>query len=670
MAPEIRRGFVIVALILLVFALLWASRTENIPPADFSLQNGTDPKTIDPHRASGQPESRIIFEIFEGLMRMLPEGEPDPETGLQALSPQPGMAESYDVSEDGKTYTFHLRDDILWTDGTPVTAHDFAWSWHRMLHPATGCEYGYLINELRLAEAYHKQLLNIGDQVEVELWDRPEDGDSKSDEKGALQHFPRGTVLYGWLREIEKTPEPEFEKDDSGEYEQTEDERNDAIAKWKQSWIYRIDIVPTNDDDQPQWDGKVESRRFSQSLEICKADENIERTHFVLVDFVHNGGAQAIDDKTFVVHLNNSIPYFLNLVAYYPLFPVNKKCIETHGAPLWTKAENIVTNGPFNLDFRRLRNRVRVRRNPDYWALDRVGLETIDFMSLESQNTALNMYETGQLHWINDLPTSVLEELKKRDDFHSGPKLSIYFYKLNTAVKPLDQVKVRQALSMAINRKQIVEEVTKAGQQPALSVVPPGLAGYQGAEGLPENLEKARELLAEAGYPGGRGFPKLTLMYNTSETHRPIAEVIQQQLQNNLNIKIELKNMEWGSFIETVQQEDYQMARYGWVGDYPDPNTFLDLWVSSSPQSNTNWKNPEYDRLIVAAGKEFDSKKRMELLRQAEQILATELPIIPIYFYTSAEMAKPNIEGFAPSAQDLHPLSVLRIRDSSTDTKE
>lgn len=652
MPPEVRRGFVLIAGIVVVAAVIWAARMDYIPPADFSLQNGTDPKTLDPHRATGQPESRIVFELFEGLLRMLPEGQPDPETGMQPLTPQPATATSYEISADGKTYTFHLRDSV-WTDGTPVTAHDFAWSWQRMLHPATACEYGYLISEVSLATEYHNSIVKIGDRVEVELWDRPNEtasGDAN------IQHFPRGTILYGTLRDIVKSPAPKLPTD------ATEDQRESAELQWQESWVYEVDILNPDADGKLDWETGGTLQRFAASATVVVKDNSIQRTHGVMVDFFHFGGAQAIDDHTFEVQLNNSVPYFLNLVAYYPLFPVNQNCIESFGTPMWTKADNIVTNGPYKLTFRRLRDRVRVEKNPDYHNVDSIGMNTIDFVSLESQNTALNMYETGQLQWVNDLPTSVLEELRGRDDFHSAPKLSIYFYKLNHDVPPLDDIRVRQAMSMAIDRRQIVEEVTKAGQQPAYSVVPPGIAGYEGADGLGEDVERAKELLAEAGFPGGRGFPKITLLYNTSETHRPIAEVIQQQLQNNLNIKIELKNMEWGSFTETVQMEDYEMARYGWVGDYPDPNTFLDMWVTDNPQSNTNWSNKDYDRLIKAAGTQQNPEKRMGLLREAETILARELPVIPLYFYTSAEMAKTNIEGFAPSAQDLHPLQVLRYR--------
>jgi oligopeptide transport system substrate-binding protein len=207
------------------------------------------------------------------------------------------------------------------------------------------------------------------------------------------------------------------------------------------------------------------------------------------------------------------------------------------------------------------------------------------------------------------------------------------------------------------------------GQLPATTIVPPGLAGYTSAEGFVPDVAKARELLAEAGFPGGRGMPRLTILYNTSEGHRSIAEVIQQQLQNNLNIAIELQNMEWGSFLDKVQQTDYQIARAGWIADYPDPNTFLDMWMTGNPQNNTNWSNKEYDELIRSAARATDPAQRMDLLRQAEQIFIDELPVIPIYFYTSINVVKPNVKGFFPSAQDLHPLQLLRFDDSNADRK-
>ena len=186
MPPIVRRVLIATALFAVVAALVWASFFETLPPADFSLQNRADAKTLDPARAEGNVESNLIFALFEGLLRMLPEGEPDPETGLQPLSPQPGMAESYEVSADNKRYTFHLRKDARWTDGTPVTSHDFAFSWQRMLHPDVLCQYTYHLFSLPYAQAYNEGTVEVGDKVEVELWDRPGDTPDRADD----QPFP------------------------------------------------------------------------------------------------------------------------------------------------------------------------------------------------------------------------------------------------------------------------------------------------------------------------------------------------------------------------------------------------------------------------------------------------------------------------------------------------
>ena len=653
-SPEARKAFLSIAVVCVLAALAWASFFESLPPAEFSLQSGADVKTLDPARATGNIEGRILFELFEGLLRMMPEGDPDPETGLQPMAPKPGMAASFEVSNENKRYTFRLRDGIKWTDGTPVTSYDFAWSWQRVLHPGTASEYSIHLHSIPFAKAYSDGTVAVGDRVEVELWDRP---DETPTGKATYQNYPRGTILYGTLQEIRKPPEPSDEE---------KKKNKNAEADWTESWVYVIDIAELDPQGNVQWDGPTKRQSFSSAVKSPVADPDTQRAHMVLVAFDKLGGLETPDEKTFIVNLNDPIPYFPNIVAFYTLFPVNRACVEEHGSPLWTKAENIVTNGPFKLQLRRLRDRLRLEKNPDYYDADNVALNTVDFLSLEGENTALNMYETDQLQWVTMPPETVLEVLKQREDFYAAPQLSVYFYRLNVARPPLDNKLVRRAIAMAIDRVEIVEEVTKLGQLPATTIVPPGLAGYTSAEGFVPDVAKARELLAEAGFPGGRGMPRLTILYNTSEGHRSIAEVIQQQLQNNLNIAIELQNMEWGSFLDKVQQTDYQIARAGWIADYPDPNTFLDMWMTGNPQNNTNWSNKDYDELIRSAARETDPAKRMDLLRQAEQIWVDEMPVIPIYFYTSINVVKPNVKGFFPSAQDLHPLQLLRFDDSVT----
>ncbi|MGB7345202.1 MAG: peptide ABC transporter substrate-binding protein [Pirellulaceae bacterium] len=655
MPPQVRRAFLLVAAVMVVAAVAWASFFKTLPPADFSLQSGTDPKTIDPHRATGNIESRLIFAMFNGLLQMLPEGEPDPETGLQPMTAQPAMAESYEVSDNGKTYTFHIREDARWTDGTRVTSHDFAWSWQRMLHPGTACEYTFQLHSVPYAKEYSESTVKVGDKVEVELWDRPLD----TDDKPSLQNFPRGTMLYGTLREITKPDKPAVATNAS------EKQIKNAEADWQESWVYHVDVAKENGDGSVDWDGETKQETFVINPESTAKKPDTQRCHAVMVAFGKLGGLETPDESTFIVHLKDAVPYFPNLVAYYPTFPVNKNCVEEHGSPLWTKADNIVTNGPYKLKERRLRDRLRLVKNEDYFNVNDKGYDTIDYLSMEGQNTALNMYETGQLEWVTDPPAALLGELKKRDDFISAPYLSIYYYQINIEREPLNDVRVRRAIAMAIDRKQIVEQVMKTGQIPAFTLVPPGIAGYKSAKGTTFDVDAARELLVEAGFPGGRGIPKITLLYNTTETHRAIAEVIQQQLQNNLNVKIELQNMEWGSYLDKRKQKDYEIARAGWIGDYPDPNTFLDMWITDGPQNDTNWSNKEFDRLLRAAGSEGDPAKRMEMLRDAEQIFIDEMPVIPIYFYTSLNMIKDNVDGFFPSAQDLHPIQLLQPKEGA-----
>ena len=652
MVSRSRKTLSYAGVFLLLIALSGIRFTVPLPQVEFRLQSGADVKTLDPARATGNIEGRVLYELFEGLLRMMPEGEPDPSTGLCEMIAKPGMSESFTISADGKKCTFRLREGIRWTDGSPVTSQDFAWSWQRVLHPETASEYAFHLHGIPYAKAYNEARLEIGDKVEVELWDRPGDIPGGS---GSSQNYPRGTVVYGILREIR--PPVIFPKGDMPS-KQKFDTRNDPC-------VYVVDLVKLEPDGDVVWQEIVDRKSFSRVVPSFAADSGMQPAHGVLVAFDKLGGLETPDDRTFVVNLESPIPYFPNLTAFYTLFPVNRSCIEKHGSPLWTKPENIVTNGPYKLQLRRLRDRLRLVKNQDYFDAQSVGLSSVDFLSMEGENTALNMYEAGEIDWVTQPPEALRETLKSRKDFLTAPQLSVYFYRLNLSRPPLDNRMVRKALAMAIDRVEIVEQVVKAGQIPAFSIVPPGLAGYKNPSGIKPGVKEARKMLAEAGFEGGRGFPRLTILYNTNEAHRAIAEVIQQQLQNNLNIAVDLQNMEWGSFLDKVQQTDYQIARAGWIADYPDPNTFLDMWVSNNPQNNTNWSNLGYDRLIAMASRSSDQADRLSLLQQAEEIWLDELPAIPIYFHSSVNLVSPRVIGFTPSAQDLHPLKLIRLKNQS-----
>jgi oligopeptide transport system substrate-binding protein len=346
-------------------------------------------------------------------------------------------------------------------------------------------------------------------------------------------------------------------------------------------------------------------------------------------------GVTAVDDHTLRVELRDPCAYFLDLCAFYPLLPQPRWVIEEHGED-WIKPENIVSNGAFVLEEWLLSRSVRLRKNPLYWGADDVVLETAEGITSDNINANFNLYMSGILDWADAsaVPLFVIPELKRRADFHVAPYFCTYFYRFNVTRPPFDDARVRRALFLAMDRNAITTYVMRAGQEPAHSLVPPGLPGYDEIR-LPErDVEEARRLLAEAGYPGGEGFPTAELLFNTSESHKQIAEVIQQQWKEALGIDITLVNQEWKVFLATTQAEDYWISRGSWIGDYLDPNTFLDLWMTDNGNNRTGFSDPEYDALLRRAAATVDPAERMALLREAEEhAIAEQMVVLPVYYY-------------------------------------
>ena len=366
-----RRLFPYVALLTLFGSTCWALWFGTQVPADFTFNNGTEIESVDPARVTGAPEGRIIRALFEGLYR------PHPET----LEPQPAMAVSADLkdilSPDGRSYTFSIRRDAKWTDGTPVTATDFRWSWQRLLNPAMGSQYAFVLFQVVNAQKYATPtMLEAGDAVEIELPLQEE----------SFQLFPRGEMLTGRLQGIEKRPEPTFADD------ATSDEKDEAMAAWRETWIFDVEVA-----------GRL--RRFTKNKDtvnenaVNKDAVGIEHCRHVLLDF-EEVGIKTPDDHTLEVTLTSATPYFLYLMQFYPVFPVNRTCVETFGYPHWTHPENIVSNGPFVMKFRRIRDRIRMVKNPGYWNAEGVKLNVVDAVAVKSATTALNMYLDGQIDWI------------------------------------------------------------------------------------------------------------------------------------------------------------------------------------------------------------------------------------------------------------------------------
>lgn len=388
-------------------------------------------------------------------------------------------------------------------------------------------------------------------------------------------------------------------------------------------------------------------------------------------------GAVAVDARTLVLHLSHPVPYLPKLVCHSIWYPIHAATIEKFGridqrGSLWTRPGNYVGNGPFILSAWKPHQIIRVTRSPTYWNRDEVRLKGINFYPIESASTEEAMFRTGQLHVTSTIPIDKIavyrHDLKLSAFLRQPPILATYFFRFNVDKPPLNDVRVRRALSYVINRREMVERVTLGGQLPAGCFTPPDTAGFTATAAVPYDPVRARQFLAEAGYPGGKGFPQLEFLYNTSEGHRKIAEAIQQMWRRELGIEITLVNQEGKVWSDTMRQRNYQIARMAWIGDYVDPSTFLDIMTGNNGNNLTGWDSPEYDRLIAEAGQTADETKRYALYQRCEQILADECPIAPLYFYTRDNLRLPSVKGWYDNLVDLHPYTGVYIDPAGSPT--
>ncbi len=365
-------------------------------------------------------------------------------------------------------------------------------------------------------------------------------------------------------------------------------------------------------------------------------------------------------EGTFSVTLRSPTSYFLDLCAFETFMPVHRKTVEKHG-DRWTFGGNWVGNGPFLLASWERRKHIIMTPNPHYWDARFVKLKKITALPIDEKDTSYRKFTQGEVHWIKSVPIAKIDEARRKPEYFVAPYLGSYFYRVNTTRKHLKDKRVRQALSLAINRKSLTRDVTRAGQIPAPYFCPPiRAAAFTPVAGWSYDVDRARALMEAASYPNGKGFPKLTIFYNTDEDHKKVAERVAQMWRENLGIKVALQNSEWKVYLKDVERLDYDIARAGWIGDYTDPMTFMDMWLKDGGNNNTGWSSEKYDALIRAAGKEIDLKKRADLFRKAESILIEdEFPIIPIYIYVNQGMRVDNLLGWYENVRDLHPFQYM-----------
>ncbi len=387
-------------------------------------------------------------------------------------------------------------------------------------------------------------------------------------------------------------------------------------------------------------------------------------------------GTEVVDPHTFRVTLESPTPFFLQITSFFTACPVPAHTVRALG-DAWSRPESIVTNGPFLLAEWRHRERILIKRSPVYWDHAAVRARAIELLTVESIQTNFNMLLTGAAQWTdkNGIPPAFIGDVLRGEasrirplKLDRRPTLGTYFIRCNTTRPPLDDRRVRLALGLAIDREAITRYVTRGGELPTSVLVPAGIAGYRGPTGLGHDPERARRLLSEAGYPGGKGFPRLVYLFNTSESHRGIAEVLQAQWKRELGIDIELENQEFQVYLDNQKNLRYQLSRSSWIGDYPDPNTFLDLWVSGGGNNRTGFADAHYDSLIALAARQADPGQRMETLRAAEELIVVEqMPVIPLYHYVALHLYDPRLRGVHDNVLDKMMLKYYYLEEDGTE---
>lgn len=481
----------------------------------------SEPESIDPALNTSVDGAIMISHLFESLIRWDDDGE-----GNAVL--KPGIAESWEVSDDGLTWTFKLR-DAKWSDGKDITADDFVYSWNRLVDPATGADYEYMLD---MVKGYDEKKLDIS----------------------------------------------------------------------------------------------------------------------------------APDPKTFVVNLSVKCPYFEEICAFPAVMPVRKDIIEANKT--WTNSpDTLVSNGAYKLEKWEHNSTLSMVKNPEYYDQDSVKAEKLAFHLQDDQNAIYASYRSGDLDFINSVPQEEIQKLLDTKELKLKPYVGTYFVCFNTEKEPFNDPKVRKAFSLAIDRNFIVNQVTGQGQEPATAYVPSGVYDAKGAEGddfrtvggdyysindedYEKNIEEAKKLMEEAGYKDGEGFPQIDYLYNTDENHKAIAEALQNMWQENLGVQVSLQNQDWNVFLKERKEGNYNIARHGWIADYNDPMSFIDMWLTGGGNNDAQYKNEEFDKYVKAAKATSDPDERMENMHKAEDILIGEDNVVaPLYFYNNSYMIKPNIKG-------------------------
>src|SRR5688500_18493994 len=612
---ESRFTTVQIGIAIALFACLLSSCTSSaktqyfgktVAPKDNVLRyvSGSEPDSLDPAVATGQPEARLMMALYDALVEYHPK----------TMEPMPGVAESWEVGAGGTEYLFHLRRDATFSNGAPITAHDFAYSFRRAVSPDLAALNGYLGYYIKYAEPYNAGDMFVRDQATGRFV-------LKTDVEGsdASQPVPEHTTLG---------PDTEFHR-----FLDSPDRLTVPGAEKQRKELL---------DSDPKMKAAVEGKEL-----VPIRGEDI--------------GVEAVDDWTFRIRLRQPAPYFIGLLGHQLFRVVHRQTVENF-QKAWIKPENIVTSGPFLLKEHRPYDRIVTVKNPRYWDADMVRLDGIEFYPLDEATTMMNLYKAGSIDAMyNHTPPAAWNAVVRQyeDEYLNFPEVAIEYYTVNVKKPPMNDLKVRQAFSLAIDREALAK--FRKTTKPLTDFTPEGIfPKYEEARTKVYTAElakkgmtleqwkarifdpaKARQLLGEAGFPvqqsGNRysvpNFPidQVELLYNTAESNKAVAEFIQAQWKQNLGVTVPLKNMEWKTFLSERKKLQFSgVARAGWVGDYMDPFTFLYLFYGEKNDSSTGWFSKKYDKLLDEANAELDEMKRFEKLAEAEFMMIQEQPVLPL----------------------------------------
>jgi oligopeptide transport system substrate-binding protein len=604
------------------------------PPAGQVLRyiSGSEPESLDPQMSSGQPEARIYMALYEGLVEYHP----------QTMKEMPAVAERWAVDEDNMEFVFFLRRNARFSNGDPITAHDFAYTFRRGLNPELASRSAYMAYDIKYAQAYNEHAAFVRD---------PQTGRFVTAEEAA----PAGGGAGASVETVADAVVPV--KDLEALHREELGKRGEDAAP--DTPFHKFIHAPTRLVVPGEEEAREKAAKDNPRLKALLAGKE-----FVPVKG-EDIGVEAVDDFTLRVTLSQPAPYFVGMLAHQLFRAVPRRVIERHGVN-WTRPENIACSGPFKLAAHKPYDQVVVERNPMYWDAASVRLDRIVFYPLEEQTTMLNLYKTGDVDALynHTVPAGWLKSgVRFAKDYMDAPECAIDYYMLNTTKPPLNDVRVRKALSYAIDRVALAEY--RVVFKPLYGFTPEGIfPGYPRVAGTEFNVERARQLLAEAGFRDSSGkydpskFPvsEVELTYNTTESNRQVAEFVQAQWKQNLGITVPLNNMEWKTFLKARSNLEYKgVARGAWIGDYMDPYTFLSIFTSKEGGDNgTGWWDAKYVQMLKDANRESDPARRFELLAKAEAYLLDAAPLIPLATNATNWMKKPYVKGMYPNPGTMH----------------